>query len=224
MSGTIIGHLILKDWRLNRRLISATLAVGIAALVIARYGAGTARLVGSVWFFVALCVLGSALPASAILNERKKQTLAFIMSLPVSSVQYSIAKIVSIWAMFLVPWLALLISALIFIEVGHIVPRGAIPSVLMLAMLPLIGFCLISATAMAGESEGSLIGASIVCNSSYWLGWYYLARTPSLRAHWTGPVAVWSPAVITILLAEIGSIVFIVAITLFIQSRKRDFI
>jgi ABC-2 type transport system permease protein len=224
MNGAVIGHLILKDWRLNRPLILATLSVGIAALVIAHYGAGTVRLVASVWFFVALCVLGSALPASAILNERKKQTLAFVMSLPVSSVQYSIAKIVSVWAMFLGPWLTLLISALVFIEAGHIVPHGAIPSVLMLAMLPLIGFCLISATALAGESEGSLVGASIVCNSSYWLGWYFLARIPSLRANWTGPVAVWSPEVMTILLAELGSIVFIVAITLFIQSRKRDFI
>src|SRR5579875_400068 len=163
---SIIGHLILKDWRLNRPLISATLAVGVTALVIAHYGTGTVRLVASVWFFVALCVLGSALPSSAILNERKKQTLAFIMSLPVSSVQYSIAKIVSVWAMFLGPWLTLLISALVFIEAGHILPPGAIPSVLMLSMLPLIGFCLISATALIGESEGALIGASIVCNSS----------------------------------------------------------
>ena len=224
MKNSIIGHLILKDLRVNGRLISLTVAVGIAALVIARYGGETVRLVASVWFFVALCVLGSALPGSAILNERKKQTLAFIMSLPVSSVQYSIAKIVSIWAMFLVPWLTLLVCALIFIEAGHIVPPGAIPSVLMLAMLPLIGFCLISVAALAGESEGALIGASIVCNSSYWLGWYFLARTPSLRANWTGPVAVWSPEVMTILFAELGSIVFIVAITLFIQSRKRDFI
>lgn len=224
MNGTIIGHLILKDWRLNRRLISATLGVGIAALAIAHYGAGTVRLVAGVWFFVALCILGSMLPGSAIVNERKKQTLAFIMSLPVSAVQYSIAKIVSIWAMFLVPWLVLLISALILVKTGHIASPGAIPTLLMLAMLPLIGFCIMSSIVLVGESEGWLIAASVACNSSYWLGWYYLARTPSLRANWTGPVAVWSPAVVTILLAELGSIILIVAITLFIQSRKRDFI
>lgn len=94
MNGAVIGHLILKDWRINRLLISLTLGAGIVALAIALYGRGTARLVGSVWFFVALCILGSMLPVSAIINERKKQTLAFIMSLPVSSVQYSIAKIV----------------------------------------------------------------------------------------------------------------------------------
>jgi ABC-2 type transport system permease protein len=131
MNGSIIGHLILKDWRINRLLISIALAVGFVALVVTQSGGETPRLLGAVWFFIVMCVLGSMLPTSAILNERKKQTLPFIMSLPVSSVQYSIAKIVSIWAMFLVPWLALLISALILIEARHIAPHGVIPMVVL---------------------------------------------------------------------------------------------
>ena len=134
------------------------------------------------------------LPASVIVNERKKQTLAFIMSLPVSSIQYSIGKVVSSCAMFLVPWVTLLISALILIETRHIVPRGVIPMFLILAILPLISFCLIFATALVGESEGWVIAANILCNSSYWFVWYLLARIPSLTAHWTGPVPVWNPA------------------------------
>jgi ABC-2 type transport system permease protein len=224
MNGSIIGQLILKDWRLNRLLISLTLAVGIIALVLAQYGGQSARLLGSIWFFVSLCVLGSMLPGSAILNERKKQTLAFIMSLPVSSVQYTIAKMLSIWAMFLVPWLTLLISALVLIETRHIFPHGAIPMLLMIAMLPLIGFCLISSTALIGESEGWLIAASIACNSSYWLGWYLLAGVPSLVSNWSRPVAVWNPAIVTVLCAELGSIGLIVGLTFFFQSRKRDFV
>jgi ABC-type multidrug transport system permease subunit len=224
MNGSIIGHLILKDWRINRLLISIALAVGIVALVLTQSGGETPRLLGAVWFFVVMCVLGSMLPTSAILNERKKQTLPFIMSLPVSSVQYSIAKIVSIWAMFLVPWLALLISALILIGTRHIAPHGVIPMLFILAMLPLIGFCIMSATALVGESEGSLITSSIACNSSYWFGWYLLARIPSLTADWKGPAAIWSPAARMVLSAEAGVIALILALTLFFQSRKRDFI
>src|SRR5579875_2591046 len=157
MNGSIIGRLILKDWRLNRRLISLTVVAGIVALMAAQHGGRTARLLGGVWFFVALCVLGGMLPISVILNERRKQTLAFIMSPPVSAVQYSIAKIASVWALFLVPWLTLLIAALVFIETRHIVPRGAIPMFLMVAQLPLIGFCIISSTALVCESDGWLI-------------------------------------------------------------------
>src|ERR1700761_5227502 len=99
MNGSVIRRLILNDWRLNRLLISLAIAIGIGALVLVRYGGETARLLGAVWFFVALIVLGSMLPSTAIVNERKKQTLAFIMSLPVSAVQYTTAKILSVWAM-----------------------------------------------------------------------------------------------------------------------------
>jgi ABC-2 type transport system permease protein len=223
MNRSIIGQLVLKDWRLNRVLISLTLAIGLVALLVTQFG-GLARLIGIVWFFVALCILGSMLPGSVILNERKKQTLAFIMSLPVTSVQYSIAKMLSIWGLFLVPWLTLLISALVLIETRHVVPQGAVPMVLILAMLPLIGFCLISSTTLVGESEGWLVAASIVVNSSYWLGWFLLARIPSLSANWNRPAAVWNSTEIIVLCSELGAIAFIVAVTLFLQSRKRDFI
>jgi hypothetical protein len=37
MTSSIIGHLILKDWRLNRMLISVAIGVGLLALVIAQY-------------------------------------------------------------------------------------------------------------------------------------------------------------------------------------------
>lgn len=222
MNRSIIGHLILKDWRLNRLLIALTLAVGFVALVITQSAAETPRLLGSVWFFVALCVLGSMLPGTAIVNERKKQTLAFIMSLPVSSVHYTIAKVVSIWAMFLVPWLALVISATILSAAHH--ANGVIPALLIGSMLPLIGFCLISSAALVGESEGWLIATSIVCNSSYWLGWYFMVRSPSFTANWKSSAAVWSPATQMILGSELGVIVLMLALTLFFQSRKRDFI
>ena len=224
MNGSVIGHLVLKDWRINRLLVSVALAVGIVALVLTQSGGETPRLLGAVWFFVVMCVLSSMLPAFVILKERKNQTLAFIMSLPVSSVQYSIAKVVSNWAMFLVPWVTLIISALILIETRHIAPRGVIPMLLILAMLPVIGFCLISATALVAESEGWLIATTVLCNSSYWFVWYLLARIPSLTANSTGPVAIWNPAARTVLWCEVGLIVLILALTLFLQSRKRDFI
>lgn len=224
MNGPITGRLILKDWQLNRMLISLTIVIGVASLLLVRYGGETARLLGAVWFFVALIVIGNMLPGAAMINERKKQTLAFIMSLPVSSLQYSIAKMVSVWAMFLIPWLALLIAALVVIQTGHTTPHGVIPMLLILAMLPVIGFCIISSVSLVGESEGWLIAASIVCNSSYWFVWYLLSRIPTLTDSWKGSVAVWSPAARMVLLSELGVIAVILALTLFFQSRKRDFI
>ncbi|MGH9655819.1 MAG: hypothetical protein ACRD4Q_12000 [Candidatus Acidiferrales bacterium] len=224
MNGSIICHLILKDWRLNRLLILLTIGAGIVAMVVAQYGHEIVRVVGGIWLFVALCVLASMLPASVIINERKKQTLAFIISLPVSAVQYTIAKIASVWGLFLLPWFTLLIMAAVLIETSRVVPRGAIPMLLMFALLPLIGFCIISSTALVAESEGWLIAASVVINSSYWLGFYLLSHIPALTANWNSPVAVWNQTAVFTLSAELGSIALIFGITLFLQSRKRTFI
>lgn len=224
MTNSIIGQLILKDWRLNRRMISVSVAVGLSALVIVEVGGQIARVFGSVWFFVCLCILASMLPAAAILNERKKQTLAFIMSLPVSAVQYAIAKVLSTLAMFLVPWLTLLISALFLIEARRVVPHGAIPMLIILALLPLIAFCVISAAALVGESEGWMMAASLLCNSSYWFVYFLLVRIPHLTTDWRGPVAVWNPTALMVVSGELGTIIFIAAVTFFFQSRKRDFI
>jgi ABC-2 type transport system permease protein len=224
MRGSVIGQLILKDWRLNRMLISLLAGVGLIALVVAQCAGEALRIFATVWFFVSLCILASMLPLTAILNERKKQTLAFVMSLPVSSVQYAAAKALSTAAMFLVPWLTLIASALLFIETRHIVPHGIIPTLFILAMLPMAGFCLISATALVVEAEGWMMAASLVCNTSYWFVWYLLARIPSLKDHWSGPVAIWNSGVVTVLFSEIGLCVFIVGVAFFFQSRKRDFI
>lgn len=220
----VIGRLILKDWRLNRRLISLVFAIGFAALVLVRYGGETARLLGAVWFFVALIVFGSILPGTTIVNERKKQTLAFIMSLPVSATQYTAAKIVAIWALFVGLWLMLIIAALVVIETGHTIPRGVIPMLLILAMLPLLGFCITSSACLVGESETWLIAANLVCNSSYWFVWYLLARIPSLTADWKGPQPVWNSAAQIVLGSEVAVVAVILAVTLFLQSRKRDFV
>ena len=224
MNAPVISRLILKDWRLNRLLISLAVAIGLGALGLVSYGGETARLLGAVWFFVALMVLGSMLPGSTVVNERKKQTLAFIMSLPVSAVQYAMAKIVSIWAMFLVPWCTLIISALAVIETGHTIPHGVIPMLLILAILPLLGFCIISSAVLISESEAGLIAASLVCNSSYWFVWYLLSRIPTLTDNWKGAQTVWNAAARTVLLSEVAAIAVILVITLFLQSRKRDFI
>jgi hypothetical protein len=107
----------------------------------------------------------------------------------------------------------------------HALPNGAIPAGLIIMNFPLIGFCLITGTALVAESEGWGTAAMAVVNSSYWLVWYLLvSHVPSLTQTWGGPVAVWSPAVIKILVVEFGVILVILGLTLFVQSRKRNFI
>src|SRR4051812_7360422 len=110
MNTSVIQAVILKDWRQHRALILFSLAAGVLALAVLQVRNETAFMLGTVWFFIALIVLGSMLPVSNVINERKKQTAVFLMSLPLSALQYATSKLMSTIAMFLVPWTALVIA------------------------------------------------------------------------------------------------------------------
>ena len=224
MSNSVTRALILKDWALQRTFILLSIAGGVIALAVLQVKNETAFMVGAVWFFVALILLATMLPMGTVINERKKQNLAFLMSLPVSATQYGIAKLVSSLGMFLVPWATLVIAASTSILSHHEVPNGIIPLMLILFVMPLVGFCFVAGAALITETEGWAIAATIVCNSSYGLAWTLIIRNPVINGDLKSPVAVWSSPVRMILGAEVAAIVLILGITFYLQSRKRDFV
>ncbi len=224
MTDSLVGHLIWKDWQLYRPQVFVTIAAGAVALAIVQVRSEPAMVVGGVWFFISLIMVGTMLPLSGIVNERKKQNLAFLMSLPISSTQYTTSKLLSSVGMFLIPWLTLVLAAVTLVEVRGTIPRGAIPIVLILAFLPFVGFCLITAAALIGESEGWGIAANVGCSSSYGLVWYFLSRIPSLMVPAKGPTPVWNSTALAILGGEAALVVLMLGLTYYFQSRKRDFI
>jgi ABC-type Na+ efflux pump permease subunit len=220
----VIRTLILKDWRLHRLQILLSLLASGVALALVQLRSEGAFMIGTVWFFVSLIVLGSMLPVSNVINERKKQSLAFLMSLPVSALQYAISKMVSTIGMFLLSWGASVIAGLILILSRRDIPNGIVPLALILFCLPLVGFCVIAGTALISESEGWTIAATIVCNSSYGLNWYFLVRNPAINGTLKSSVPVWNPAVLMVLGGEALAVALILGLTFYLQSRKREFV
>src|SRR5512142_2756974 len=107
MKTNVMLDLDWKEWQLQRRMITLLTLAGAASLAILLIG-GQAVIIGTVFFFVAMIFCACLVPMQNIVNERKKQTLAFMMSLPVSAAQYGAAKLASTASMFLISWLALL--------------------------------------------------------------------------------------------------------------------
>ena len=95
MRGSVVGQLILKDWRLQRTQIAGSIVGGGLALGLITRATETAVVVGTICFFISIILVGTMLPLAGILNERKNHNLAFLMSLPVSSIQYTTSKLVS---------------------------------------------------------------------------------------------------------------------------------
>src|ERR1700678_1892355 len=108
MNGTMVGRLIWKDWYLNRGMIIAAIAAGVATLAaIATMPRSTiAMIVAMIVLATILIGVGAKVTMSAA-EERKQQTLPFVMSLPISYREYTTAKIVGGMLIFLVLWVAL---------------------------------------------------------------------------------------------------------------------
>jgi ABC-2 type transport system permease protein len=232
MNRAMIQRLVLKDWYMHRWLVGCCVAGGALALIVFQMGilapdtdGGGSLLggVGIVAFFVALIMLANFAPGSNIVSERQNQTRPFVMSLPISGMEYATAKIVSTVGMFLVPWLAMIIVVLSIVA-GSSLPDGLIPLTLFLVTVPFVGFCLMTGVAMVVESPGWSIAVTVFTNVSYSFVWLLVVTTPALTRDLSSPVAVWSPEVLTLLGAELGFIVLILASTFYLQSRKTDYL
>jgi ABC-2 type transport system permease protein len=223
MSRSMLPVMIRKDLRMSWHFLAAALIGGFGALMLWRLGSDAFAIAGMIAFFVVLIMLG-ILPMSMIVNERKKQTLAFVMSLPITAAQYAVAKLTTVLGMFLVPWLLLVGIALTLISSRADVPNGVIPLALILMLLPFIGFLITTSVAIVSESETRSVYAMAAVNVSYSFVWVAITMTPGLTRDAGGPVPVWNETVVSVLGAELAAIVLILTSTLYLQSRKRDFV
>src|SRR5262245_38922649 len=103
MSSSIVRHLIVKDLYLRRW---TTLGTNLGGLV----GAGLMSLHpfpfngGAVVMICALVVLNIFLVMTGIVTERKERVSLFILSFPVSRLQYVTAKVAANAIAFVVAW------------------------------------------------------------------------------------------------------------------------
>ena len=223
MSQSLVRHLIVKDFQMHRMSLVVTIGAGVIGIGVFQFK-GLAGLLGIIGFFTALIVPGSMIPHFSILNERKGNNLAFLMSLPISMVEYTTAKVLSAVGMFMIPWLVLLCTALSLILGRSGIPHGIIPLTLILVTAPLVGLCVMIAVALVGESEGWVMGATLAVNVSYSFCWPLIFSNAELRGGLGSPTPIWSPTVLTVLGSEFSAIAVILAITFYLQSRKKDFV
>lgn len=224
MNYSMIKRLILKDWYLQRWAIFGSIAAGAATLAITVSGGKAAFILGLIAFITVLVAIGAHLAVSAMVLERKEQTLPFVMSLPVSYREYTAAKILGNLIIFLIPWLTLVLASFALILFAPGIPHGLVPFVAIMSTEILMSTCLVAAVALTSESQGWTIAAIMVGNIALNGIGYYVAHITSIAKGMDGPTIQWSPAASTLLVAEFVTIALLLGLTFFFQSRKRDFI
>lgn len=221
MTGSIVGRLIAKDLYLYRWLIVITLVTGLVSLLMSGQGGATGN-IGQILFVTTIVVLGVFLAIYGLITERYSRSLLFALSLPISPLQYTAAKVAASVIAFLIPW-GILTATIIGFTVALDPPAdGSLPYTLAMMGLFLANFCILMALGVITGSETWAVAGIIITNTSVpvFLG----TVLPSLAGDRNGPVPLWSPAILTTLGVEAAVVVLSLGLTFYVQSRRKDFV
>ncbi len=225
MNIPVVKRLILKDWYLNRGMIAASVVAGLVtiAVVVAWHGTQLAILFGLIVMVTIMIGIGAILMVTSV-NERRLQTLPFVMTLPISYKEYTVSKIVGSLLIFLVLWLALVAAMVLSILFLPGFSHGLIPFVVIMSVEILMSTCLITAVAVTTESHAWAVGVSQVgALSLNVIGWS-IVRFPEIGGTMSSPTVHWSTTATVLILLEIGIIAVMLAAAFVVQSHKRDFV
>lgn len=220
----MIKRLVLKDWYFQRKAMIVYLATGALALALVAQAGEGSFFSGSILLITVLITVGIHLAMATVVEERKDQTLAFVMSLPVSPKEYTNAKIFANLLIFLFPWLALLVGSFAVIAGSAALPDGLIPFTAIVLLEIFASSVLILSVALVSESQNWTIGAIVFGNLFFQGFLYFVSHLPDIAQTMNGPRIVWSSAAVTLLAAEIATIALLVGLTFWLQSRKTDFL
>lgn len=224
MNTKMIGILIRKDVRLLLTPVLFYMAVGIASIGMMGIERHVWFYGGSVLLITSLIALGFHPTMATVVGERKEQTLAFVMSMPMTPTDYTSSKLAANLMMFFVPWTLLLIGCVTLISMRPSMPDGLIPLTAILFGAIASGAVLILAVAIVSESLQLTVATQIACNLAFQGVMYAASNAASIKTIMQGDAVVWNTSVIQFLATELVIALVALGATLWLQSRKTDFI
>lgn len=217
----VIKQLVYKDWYVNRRLLATYVGSGILSLCIISLGEWQ-FFMGSIMLISMMVGMGNHQLSVTMISERKEQTLAFVMSLPVSPADYAMAKFLSNMVLFFVPWSLLVLAATTVILITPL-PDGLLAFTLLVCVLIAVNHCICWSVTMAIETEGTFLIVMIGLNCLLNPALYFLARSPDIGGHNRDASFIWTGTASQVLVCEILAIVLLLVGTLYFRSRKKVF-
>ena len=220
VSRSLVGRLVAKDLYLYRWFIVGSTIAGLASLLVS----GLHDLTGLIMFMTTIVALGVFIAMYGILVERKEKTLLFVLSLPVTPLQYATAKVLAALIAFLVPVIVLAAIALGYNLAFDPPPNGEIPVTVAMLGLFLANFCLLVSLLLITGMEVWAVAGILFTNLTIPIFMNAVHTLPGVREHVQGPVAVWSPEILTVLGIEVLVALLALGIAFTVQSRRTDFI
>jgi hypothetical protein len=219
---SIVRQLIAKDLYLVRWMIAGSLLAGLVSIALMPFGKFSSY-AGAVSLICVLVILNIFVVMSSVVNERKDNVLLFVLSLPASAADYTVAKVLSSVIAFAAPWLILTIANVVVIDVSPM-PNGILPFWIALLAYLLFYFCALLAVSLLKPSMGWHTTAIVVGNVSVNFIVPFLLSRPSVKAYGDGATAVWTSDFVAIIAIELLAGIAALGIAAFVHARRSDFI
>ncbi len=218
----LIKLLIAKDWMLFQKQLAAYVTAGIFALCLIGMAKGWSFYLGSLLLIVVLVAAACFSISTSLLAERKEHTLAFVMSLPLTPLDFYLAKLLGNLVTFFVPFLIMSFGTIAVIAFTPL-PDGLIVFAILIFGFVALAYTISLSVAMAVESEGwntfAMIGSMTLINS-FIMG---LGQIAEISSHVRTDSIVWSLPAVSILLAEVTVSVAVLVATGWVHCRKQAF-
>ncbi len=221
---TIIWQLIRKDLTIMKIPTMLWWLCGLFAVFVIALGGKEMLNFAAILFVSGMVGAGIHAAFRTVVEERREQTLPFIMSLPVTIGQYNTAKLMANLMIFSFVWSTLSVVAYFLVINGETLPAGSIPFLAIILIAIFLAYMVILATSLITEAVGGSIAAMIGANIGAQLMLWWVVSLEGIGSTVKGPVAVWNGTALTVLAVEIAAIVILIVVTYLLQARKREFI
>ena len=221
---TVTLQVIKKDWHFFRTYLLGYALLSALSLALMAYATEVSFMVGSVLLITVVVTSGIHMTFASVIYERTKQTLPFIMSLPITYMQYTRAKLIGTLGLYGIFWTLLLIVVKVVLQNVDDLPNGLWPFATIILTELFVANLLMLSVAMITESEAWTIVVMAVCNVGISIFMYFVRTLDDISAHMNGAVAVWNSAAFGMIAALLLIATVFISITLFVQSKKRDFL
>jgi len=223
MNYAMVRGLIWKDWYFQRMAILLAFLGGAVSLGVVAFGGRPGFTLGLILLVTVVVMLSAMTVMGNTIEEREKQTLAFVMSLPISYVEYTTSKILGNLLIFVPFWVVVVGGSVALIVVAPPI-HGFFAFAVIMAVEILVSTCLMIAVALVSESKGWTIAAMVTGNLALNVVGYLVAHIAGIRKQMWGTAIYWNATATILVASEVALIALLLGGTFFIQSRKKDFI
>lgn len=218
----LIKKLVYKDWQLFEKQLAMHVMGAVLALCLMGNMHKWTFYMGSLLLIIVIVAIACFSVSNSLVVERRDRTLAFVMSLPVSPLDFYLAKLAGNLVTFLFP-LLLIAGGTFGVILFTALPDGLVVLATLLFTQVALAFCVSLSTAMAVESEGwnvfAMVSSMVLINPYLMM----LGQIPSIAEPIKTEQIIWSGSALLIISIQLLLSVGILIGTGWVHCRKQSF-